>query len=109
MASLPFDLSGSTSVTRQSGVIASMAVDGTQRYLDLGTVTWYRINCGVDALSATQRDTLIAFLDTNETSEIDVGINGTTYRGRLIPDAGVSWSFNRGLYNVTFAIQARPV
>lgn len=109
MATLPYNLSAKTTLARQSAIRADRAVDGTMRYIDMGATTYSRLSCYVEALDADDRDTLVLFLDTNETSEIDVAINGVTYRGRLMPSVPVSWRKVSGRYEVAFDLWARPL
>ena len=111
MATFPNTLSSATTFARVSQVESSMAVDGTMRYIDMGTDTFYQINCVVEALSATERDTLIDWLDTNETSDIDVVLRtgGPTYRGQLIYSEPVQWSSQSNLFKVEFALWAKKI
>lgn len=109
MATLAYTLSEKTTLEVISQVRQSTAVDGTLRFLDLGATPWSRIMCVVEVLSDSERDLLMSFLDTNKTREIDVDINGTTYRGRIIPGESPRWTRASGLNTVTFGLQARAV
>lgn len=109
MPALTNTLSEKTSVSRLSPIRTSIAVDGTQRYIDMGATAWNRIACVVEALTDDERDTLMSFLETNETNEIDVVINSVTYRGRIIPNAAPKWSRNGSLNTVSWSLHARAI
>lgn len=109
MATLPFDLSSKTSLQRRPATRTAIAVDGTLRQTNFSTTLYSRIDAVVESLDADDRDTLMAFLATNVTSEIDVTINGTTYRGRLMEDAAGTWRKTSGRYEVSFALWARAL
>lgn len=109
MSALPYDLSEQSSLEVVTAIRQSQAVDGTLRYVDMGSINWSRITCVVEALSDDDRDTLMAFLSTNETSDIDVLINSVTYRGKLMPSMPPRWSRSSGRNTVTFGMQARAV
>jgi hypothetical protein len=109
VAALPFDLSEKTVIEPVSAVRSSTATDGTLRYQDFSSIAWRRIGCAVEALSDNDRDTLLAFLETNKTSEIDVSINGLTFRGRIIPAEPVKATKSSGRSTVTFGLKAKSV
>lgn len=110
MAAFPNTLSSESNLVRKSAVRFSRAVDGTPRYIDLGAATYYQLNGVVEGLSESARDTLITWFDTNETSEIDFTINGTTYRGRLMPDEDIQWEAEDPVvFTVTFAAWVKAI
>ena len=109
MTVLPAQLSNQTSLQRVSQIRSSMAVDGTMRYIDMGATSYYRIDCVVEVLTHAERDTLIDWLEDNETLDIDVVLRtgGPTYRGQLFYDEDIAWEAqDGGLYTVTFALWA---
>lgn len=109
MATLPFDLSSKTGFQRRPAFRTSVATDGTLRQLNFSSTLYSRIDAVVESLDATDRDTLMAFLETNLNSEIDVTINGTTYRGLLMEDSAGKWRKVSGRYEVMFALWARAL
>ena len=110
MASFPNTLSSRTILARKSAVRPSRAVDGTLRYIDMGAEPWYQLDAVVEALTATERQTLIEWLDTNETADIDYDLVTTIYRGKLIPEVDVKWEVQGGnLYSVSFAAWVKAI
>lgn len=109
MATLTYTLSEKTTVERLSPIRTSIATDGTMRYIDTGSDTWSRVACVVEGLTDTERDALMSFLDTNQTTEIDVVINSVTYRGRIIPISAPKWSRSGGLNTVSWALSAKAI
>ena len=109
MAAFPNELSNGTTLERVSLVRPSRAVDGTMRYIDMGAATKYQIDAVVEGLTAVERDTLVDWLDTNETSDIDVTINSTTYRGQLVYDTPVKWTAEDVYFTVEFSLWAEKL
>lgn len=111
MATFPHDITVESGAARQSFVRGSRAVDGTLRYIDLGATAWFELQAETVPLTAAQRDSLMAWIATNETSEIDFNVGGgTTYRGRLVPGEPVEWSVeDAGLYVVSLTAWVRPI
>ncbi|MEM1189947.1 MAG: hypothetical protein AAGI72_15550 [Pseudomonadota bacterium] len=107
MPALPFELGSKTIVERSSQVRFDEAVDGTLRTIDRGATTYRQISCVVEALDDTDAESLEVFLDTNETMDIDVTVNGVSYRGRLLPSVPVAVRVIQARREVSFALWAR--
>ncbi len=101
-----YKLSDATTLIRAGGERASIAEDGSVRFLDFGSVTRYIIGCEVAALTEAQRDTLIDSLDVSVTDAVTVDLGTRTYTGKVDTAKPIKWRGTNGLYTVSFTLRA---
>jgi hypothetical protein len=109
MTALAYSLSSKTSIELENNAVESIAVDGTPRYVDFGGEDWYTLKCEVEGLSPVERDDIVSFINSNRTSDIDVTINGTIYRGKIIPTTKVRIQQRDYLSTINFSMRARTI
>jgi len=100
-----FNLERESTFDNDHGVVVDIMSDGTPRQRQLGTAQWKTIKCKFDYLTATQKDTLVSFMETNAANTITWTIDGTNYIG--VFKASYSLSMSGPLYNLSFDYYAK--
>ena len=109
MPALPagYEPTQSTRFARERSIVTDFAEDGSVRFVDFNTTNFANFRLVFEGLSVAERETLITFLDTNATNDVDIDINSVTYRGKLIDSP--AWTPTNGLYAVSIAYRAAPL
>ena len=81
-----------TSFNRSSKMRSSESEAGTLRFVDLGAQVYWEISVVFELLTETEKDTLIDWLETNETTEIALTVSAKTYNGYINPQQRISGS-----------------
>lgn len=100
-----YDFDRSTRIQRQSNIAASISDAGTLRFVDMNAQTYHTISAVIMALTEASKETLLDWLITNETTEIDLTIGTETYTGYIKPNAPVTSSITKNtahLWDVRF-------
>jgi len=74
-----------TVISRTPNLYSSISESGKLRYVDLGAQTYYNITAVFEQMSEADKETLMDWLVTNETAEIDLTVGTETYRGYIDP------------------------
>ena len=102
-----FNLDRDSTFDNSSNVAVDIMSDGTPRQRVLGTVPYVTIRCKFAYLFATDKATLVSFLDDNAANTITWTIDGVNYSGVFMP--GYTVTMTGPLYNVSFEYYARAV
>lgn len=109
MPALTYELSSKTNIKTLSNISESLAQNNTPRYINYGGDDWYQVDCVIEALTPSERDALIAFLQLYKTQDIDIDINGSTLRGKQIPRYSVTARSQDYLSTVTFSLRCKYI
>lgn len=105
-----YDISEAGSrIQRVSGARSDEAVDGTIRFLDLGEKAFYHVTAVVAGMTESEMDTLLDWLEDNETEEIDVPIGTRTYRGKLKPGSAPQANRIGGVWRLAFSFKGERI
>ena len=85
-----YSLSSKSRVSRRSNIISAESEAGTMRFIDLSATTRWLIIATLEALSETEMNTLVDWLETNSTTEIDLPVGVENYYGYVVPSAPVN-------------------
>ena len=82
-----YNPSPESKVSRASNSIrSSLSESGKRRFVDLSSQKLWDISAIFVALTESEKNTLVDWIETNELTEIDLDIGDKTYRGYRNPD-----------------------
>lgn len=87
-----YTLSGKTALSRNSNIRSDESESGTLRFIDIGAQTYWLINAIFEVLNETEKDTLVDWLEANETTEIALVVGAKTYNGYIDPQSEIAAS-----------------
>ena len=102
-----FNLERDSQFSYSTNTVTDFLADGTPRTRVVGTQQYVTIVCNFRSLSATDKDTLTAFLSTNRANTITWTIDGADYSGVFV--GGYALTMTGPLFNVTFNYYATTV
>jgi len=100
-----YNLERSTTIERDNNVSVDVMSDGSQRVRVTGSDAWVTVGARFRYLTQAEKDTLVAFINTNRAEEITWTIDGVSYIGRVI--SGVQETMTGNRFNIQFTYRGR--